>query len=148
MHKIQRTLSRHGSKGKPMILDVKGLDKNLLWSRKCVSWSLCMTVHNWLSWCSVPYALICEWVDCRVKIEMWRSMGRMLGKWSPTNHEILTPVMEWISSRALIGGAYQFYGSGSLSCSAIQIGGHVGTWEPTFAVLIVPPQTLADGLIS
>jgi hypothetical protein len=27
---IQRTLSRHESKGKPMILDVKGLDKNLL----------------------------------------------------------------------------------------------------------------------
>jgi hypothetical protein len=53
------------------------------------------------------------------------------------------PVMEQISSRALIGGAWRFRASGPLSRNAIQIGG--GTpeaWKPTFTVFTVPPQTL------
>jgi hypothetical protein len=32
---------------------------------------------------------------------------------------------------------------GSLSCSTILKGGHVGVQEPTFIVSIMPPQTLA-----
>jgi hypothetical protein len=36
------------------------------------------------------------------------------------------PVMERISTHTLIRGACQFRGSGPLSCSAIQIGGHAG----------------------